>query len=63
MRERFGVGLWKVFKKEWDVMDDNMAFIVGNGRRVRFWKDKWRGNAPLCTSFPSLFAIFSSKEA
>ncbi|RVW46317.1 Pre-mRNA-splicing factor SYF1 [Vitis vinifera] len=31
--------------------------------RVRFWKDRWYGDDPLCTSFPSLFAISSSKEA
>ena len=40
-----------------------MAFSMGNGRRLRFWKDKWRGNEPLCTSFPSLFAIALFKEA
>ena len=40
-----------------------MAFAMGNGRRVRFWKDKWCGGDLLSTSFPSLYAITSSKEA
>nr|CAN78868.1 hypothetical protein VITISV_035932 [Vitis vinifera] len=39
-----------------------MAFAMGNGRRVRFWKDKWCGGDLLSTSFPSLYAITSSKE-
>ena len=35
---------------------------MGNGRRVKFWKDIWWGNFALCNSFPS-YAIASSKEA
>ena len=35
----------------------------GNGRRVKFWKDKWCGEEPLCMSFPSLYALALSKEA
>lgn len=31
--------------------------------RVRFWKDKWCSDEPLCTTFPSLFAIVASEEA
>ena len=63
MGERLGVDLWKAIKREWDVMGGNVIFFMGNGRRVRFWKDRWYGDDPLCTSFPSLFAISSSKEA
>ena len=40
-----------------------MLFIVGNGRRVRFWRDRWCGDFPLCVSFPSLFALSVDKEA
>lgn len=32
-------------------------------RRVKFWKDRWCDNELLCDSFPSLFALASSKEA
>ncbi|RVW79927.1 hypothetical protein CK203_041405 [Vitis vinifera] len=28
---------------------------VGSGRRVKFWKDKWCGDEPLCESFPLYF--------
>ena len=37
-------------------------FSVGNGRRVRFWKDSWCGDETLCYTFPSLFALAVSKE-
>ena len=36
---------------------------MGNGQRVRFWKDKWCGDGPLCESFSSLFSISMSKNA
>ena len=40
-----------------------ISFIVDNGRKVKFWRDKWCANEPLYVSFPSLFALASSKEA
>ena len=36
---------------------------MGNGERVKFWKDKWCRDGPLCESFPSLFSISMSKNA
>ena len=59
---RHGVGLWKAIRKEWLGMHSSLAFRVGNGRRVRFWKDKWCGDEPLYESFPSLFAISLAKD-
>ena len=63
VRESYGVGLWKEIRKEGALMQNKVAFVVGNGRRVKFWKDLWWGNVPLCNSFPSLYAFASSKEA
>ena len=40
-----------------------LSFTVGNGRRIKFWKDKWCGDELLCVLFPSLFALASCKEA
>ena len=60
---RHGVGLWKAIRKEWLGMYSSLAFRVGNGRRVRFWKDKWCRDEPLYESFPSLFAISLAKDA
>ena len=62
-RGRHGVGLWKAIRKEWLGMYSSVAFRVGNGQRVRFWKDKWCGDEPLYESFPSLFVISRAKDA
>ena len=50
---RHGVGLRKAIRKEWLGMYSSLAYHVGSGRRVRFWKVKWCGDEPLCESFPS----------
>ncbi|RVW36065.1 hypothetical protein CK203_079687 [Vitis vinifera] len=41
----------------------SFGFVVGDGKKVKFWKDKWCGTTPLCEDFPSLFALATSKEA
>ena len=57
------MGLWKAIRKEWNYLNDRLAYQVGNGQRVRFRMDKWYGDEPLCESFLSLFTLSSSKEA
>ncbi|RVW49843.1 Glycoprotein 3-alpha-L-fucosyltransferase A [Vitis vinifera] len=61
--ETHGVGLWKTLRKEWEVVKSRLVFVVGNGKRIKFWKDIWCGDEPLCVSFPSLFALAVSKDA
>lgn len=63
VREAYKIGLWNAIRKEGDLLSCKFAFLVGNGKRVRFWREKWFGNEPLCISFPSLFIVASSKEA
>ena len=63
MREAHGVGLWKGIRLGWDLVGARTSFSVGNGRRVRFWRDRWCGDDLLCESFPSLFALSIEKEA
>ena len=41
----------------------NITFSMGDGRRVRFWKDKWCGNNTHHDYLPSLFALAVSKDA
>ena len=36
--------------------------MVGNGQRVRFWKDRCCGDFPFCVAFPTLFALAMSKD-
>ena len=63
VREGYGVGFWKEIRKEGVLMFKNVSFTVGDGRRVKFWKDIWCGNIPLCEAFPSLFAFAVSQDA
>ena len=63
VREGYGVGFWKEIRKEGVLMFKNVSFTVGDGRRVKFWKDIWCGNIPLCEAFPSLFAFVVSQDA
>ena len=37
--------------------------MLGDGCKTRFWEDLWCGEAVLCTSFPSLYDVASSKGA
>ena len=62
-RQGYGVGLWKAIRKLGHLVSSRLAFVVGDGWRVSFWKDKWCGTTPLCESSPSLFALVASKEA
>ena len=63
VREGYGVGFWKEIRKEGVLMFKNVSFTVGDGRRVKFWKDIWCGNIPLCEAFPTLFAFAVSQDA
>ena len=62
VREGFGVGFWKEIKKEGSLLQNKTVFFVGDGKKVKFLKDKWCGNDALCDSFPSLYALAASKE-
>ncbi|KAJ9686044.1 hypothetical protein PVL29_015095 [Vitis rotundifolia] len=63
VREGHGVGLCKAIRKLDHLVSCRISFVVGNGQRVRFWKDKWCGTSPFCDSFPSLFVLVTAKEA
>lgn len=45
--------------KIWEDFKSQVHFIIENGRRVKFWLDKWCGDASSKDSFPSLFSIIS----
>ena len=63
VRGSYGVGLCKAIRLLWELVCSRNLFVVGNGRRVKFWKDRWCGDELLCLSFPSLFVLASSEEA
>ena len=45
------------------MISDNLSFVVGDGQRIKFWKDRWCGDIPLNVVFPSLFTCACAKEA
>lgn len=38
-------------------------FVLGNGSKISFWKDKWVLEVPLCRLFPRLFAQSRQKSS
>ena len=44
-------------------MSDRFSYVVGDGKRTKFWNDRWFGDLPLDVAFPSLFSRAMAKEA
>ena len=63
IRGGYGTGLWKDISKEWITFSQNATSSLGNGRRLRFWKDPWCGGTALCNAFPTLFNLVAHKDA
>ncbi|RVW67639.1 putative ribonuclease H protein [Vitis vinifera] len=61
-RNRYGVGVWKAIRKGWENFRSHSRFIIGDGTRVKFWKDLWCGNQSLEEAFPILFNLSVNKE-
>ena len=47
----------------WEIVNKRMTFVVGNGMRVKFWRDRLCREEPLRVAFSILFAIATFKEA
>ncbi|GKB77483.1 reverse transcriptase domain, reverse transcriptase zinc-binding domain protein, partial [Tanacetum coccineum] len=50
------VGAWNT------VIDKFKKRVVGNGKEIRFWLDRWSGEGKLCDRFPRLYHLDSRKE-
>ena len=59
----FEVSLWKDIRREALQLKKDCKLILGEGDRIRFWEDIWYGENLLCTSFPTLYAVATSKGA
>ena len=44
MKDGYGVVVWKAFRNEREVIKNKPRFSIGNGRRVKFYKDLWCKN-------------------
>ena len=56
------MGIWKEILIELSRVKENWKFMIGNGSRIRFWKDHWCGPATLNLTFPSLFDLTMNKS-
>ena len=56
------MGVWKAIKNGWENFRSHSRFIVGDGTRVKFWKDLWCENQSLEEAFPFLFNLSVNKE-
>ena len=63
IRGGYGTGLWKDIRKDWHTLSQNAVFSLGDGKRLRFWKDIWCGEVALSNAFPNLFNKAVYKEA
>ena len=52
MRDKYEVGVWTIIRKGWNLFNCRVAFEVANGLRVKFQKDTWCPEEPLCVSIP-----------
>ena len=62
VRGAYGVRVWKAIRKDWESICSRSYFIVGNGRKVKFWKDLWCEDQTLKNVFPNLFQLAINKD-
>ncbi|RVW47226.1 putative ribonuclease H protein [Vitis vinifera] len=61
--EAVGVGVWKEIMKESEWYWENLAFLVGKGSKIKFWKDSWCTDTPLSQCFNHLFVLATHRDA
>ncbi|XP_040992740.1 uncharacterized protein LOC121239540 [Juglans microcarpa x Juglans regia] len=59
----YGVGVWKHIRRGWGVFSRHTKFLVGEGTRIKFWRDIWCGEEALAVAFPSVFHVACDQEA
>ena len=50
---------WKFISQVLNLFLTHIAFKVGNGTKISFWKDSWKGNTYFAVLFPRLFRLTS----
>ena len=53
---------WKAIAQLFQEFSLITRYVVGNGDRIRFWEDLWRGDQPLGTQYPRLFRVVVDKN-
>ncbi|RVW90819.1 putative ribonuclease H protein [Vitis vinifera] len=63
VRDCYGVGVWKAIRNGWESFRSHSHFFVGDGTKVKFWKDLWCENQSLEEAFPTLFNLSVNKDS
>ncbi|RVW16209.1 Transposon TX1 uncharacterized 149 kDa protein [Vitis vinifera] len=53
---------WKAIAQVFQEFSLITRYVAGNGDRIRFWEDLWRGDQPLGTQYPRLFRVVVDKN-
>ncbi|KAL0011247.1 hypothetical protein SO802_006355 [Lithocarpus litseifolius] len=61
-RKAHGCGLWRGIKFGWERFSKHLAFVVGDGSRIRFWHDRWVEDTSLKMLYSQSYACVSDKE-
>ena len=56
------MGVWKAIRREWEGIRGRSRFLVGNEKKVKFWKDLWCEDQMLKEAFPNLFLLAVDKD-
>ncbi|KAL3355533.1 hypothetical protein AABB24_019554 [Solanum stoloniferum] len=57
------MGSMEVNQSFMELYGRNVFLKVGNGNKIKFWRDGWIDQIPLSESFPDLFSICNNPEA
>lgn len=60
-KQPYGMGLWRVICNIIDKFKLGLEHKVGNGRKTRFWEDRWSGEEVLKDKYPNLFEVSRKK--
>ena len=63
VKDSYMLGMWKTIRNWWESIKGRSHFKIGNGRRIKFWKNRWCGNLSLEEAFLSLFSIATAKDS
>lgn len=53
---------WKGIMLQKPFFERHISYLVGNGRRIKFWDDRWCCRDPLRTKFPNLYTAVDTKD-
>ncbi|WMV12148.1 hypothetical protein MTR67_005533 [Solanum verrucosum] len=53
----YGTSLWRSIRALWEEVKPKFKMKVGNGNKIKFWKDEWHEKGNLETLFPDIYNL------